>query len=171
MSGLESGGYSVAKFGNVILTRMFPYFNPKPSDDGVKTYALCPYFVPTRLVLEEYGKEISTEDAKRKAAKEIYAYGKSRMLVKEEVGEAMIHSLKRDVDGSVYFIFPGLPLIEVPDSGATLIAILYAVGKVAVGLGKESLSVGQVKVLLFVLLYVGLYLLHKVIMLLLSILF
>ena len=171
MRGLESGGYSVAKFGNVILTRMFPYFNPKPSDDGVKTYALCPYFVPTRLVLEEYGKEISTEDAKRKAAEDIFNFGKSRMLVKEEVGEAMIHSLKRDTDGSVYFIFPGLPLIEVPDSGIPLITILYAVGKVAVGLGKESLSVREVKVLLFVLLYVGFYLLHRFIMFLSSVLF
>ena len=170
MSGIESGGYSVAKFGNVILTRMFPYFDPKPSDDGVKTYALCPFFVPTRLVLEEYGKEVSVEDAKRRAAKDIINFSKSRMLAKEEVGEAMIESLKRDVDGSVYFIYPGLPLIEVPDSGVPLIAVLYAVGKVAIGFGKDSINVRDVKILLFVLLYIAFYMLHKFILLFLSIL-
>ena len=169
MSGIESGGYSVAKFGNVILTRMFPYFDPKPSDDGVKTYALCPFFVPTRLVLEEYGKEVSVEDAKRRAAKDIINFSKSRMLAKEEVGEAMIQSLKKDVDGSVYFIYPGLPLIEVPDSGVPLIAVLYAVGKVAIGFGKDSLNVRDVKILLFVLLYIAFYMLHKFILLFLSI--
>ena len=57
----------MAKFGNVILTRMFPHFKPKPSDDGVKTYALCPFAVPTKLVTDEYAKGImDPEDAKRK---------------------------------------------------------------------------------------------------------
>ena len=103
--------------------------------------------------------------------KDVYALTKSRMLAKEEVGEAMIHSLRRDVDGSVYYIFPDLPLIEVPDSGIPLVSVLYAVGKVAVGLGKESLSAREVKVLLFILLYIGFYLLHKFVLILLSILF
>ena len=170
MSGIEGGGYSVAKFGNVILTRMFPHFNPKPSDDGVKTYALCPFFVPTRLMLEEYGKEVSPEDAKRKAAKDVYGFSKSRMLAKEEVGEAMMQSLRRDVDGSVYFIYPDLPLIEVPDSGAPLIFILYAVGKVAIAFGKDSLNVRDVKIFLFVLLYIAFFMLHKFISLILSVL-
>lgn len=170
MSGIESGGYSVAKFGNVILTRMFPYFNPKPSDDGVKSYALCPFFVPTRLVLEEYGAGVSAEDAERRAAKDIYSYSKSRMLAKEEVGEAMMHSLRRDADGSVYFIYPDLPLIEVPDSGVALISVLYAVGKVAIAFGKDSLNVNEVKILLFVLLYIAFYMLHKFIWFILSIL-
>ena len=76
--GIESGGYSVAKFGNVVLTRMFPHFKPRPSDDGVKTYALCPFAVPTRLVLDGFGKDKSPEDAKREAAKMVFNATKSR---------------------------------------------------------------------------------------------
>ena len=76
--GIESGGYSVAKFGNVVLTRMFPHFRPRPSDDGVKTYALCPFAVPTKLVLDGFGKEKSPEDAKRDAAKAVFNATKSR---------------------------------------------------------------------------------------------
>ena len=76
--GIESGGYSVAKFGNVVLTRMFPHFKPRPSDDGVKTYALCPFAVPTRLVLDGFGKDKSPEDAKREAAKTVFNATKSR---------------------------------------------------------------------------------------------
>ena len=37
----------------------------------------------------------------------------ARMLVVEEVGEALIHSLKRDVDGAAYMIFPDMPIFEV----------------------------------------------------------
>ena len=35
------------------------------------------------------------------------------MLVVEEVGEALIHSLKRDTDGAAYMIFPDMPIFEV----------------------------------------------------------
>ena len=35
------------------------------------------------------------------------------MLVVEEVGEALMHSLKRDVDGAAYMIFPDMPIFEV----------------------------------------------------------
>ena len=93
------------------------------------------------------------------------------MLVKEEVGEALMQSLRRDVDGAVYFIYPGLPLIEVPDSGGRpfeFVSALYAVGKLAMAFGKDTLSVRDVKILLFVLLYVGFFMLHKIIVLLLS---
>ena len=168
MSGIESGGYSIAKFGNVVLTRYFPGSDPRPSDDGVKAYALCPFFVPTRLMLEEYGREVSTEDALRRAARDVYGYSKSRMLAKEEVGEALMQSLRRDADGSVYFIYPGLPLIEVPDPGFGFVSALYAVGKLAMTFGIDALSVRDVKVLLFVLLYIGFFMLHKIIVLLLS---
>ena len=96
------------------------------------------------------------------------------MLAKEEVGEALMQSLRRDVDGAVYFIYPGLPLIEVPDSGGRpfeFVSTLYAVGKLAMTFGKDALSVREVKVLFFVLLYAGFLILHKSIVLLWSLLF
>ena len=106
-----------------------------------------------------------------KVAKIVYDAKKERLLAKEEVGEAMIHALRRDVDGSVYLVYPDLPLIEVPDSGPPLIAALYAVGKVAIAFGKDSLSEREVKIVLLVLLYIGFYVLHNFLMLLLSFVF
>ena len=95
----------------------------------------------------------------------------TRMLIKEEVGEAMVHSLRRDVDGSVYLVYPDMPLIEVPDSGPPLIKALYAIGKVGTALGKDSLSKKEVQVILLVLLYIGFYVLHNILILFLSFLF
>ena len=69
--GLESGGYSVAKYGNVALTRIIPTFNSPPSDEGVKAFALCPWYVPTKMVTEEH-KELNREDSKLRVAQEIH---------------------------------------------------------------------------------------------------
>ena len=63
---------------------MFPHFKPKPSDDGVKTYALCPFVVPTKLALGHYGKDISPEDARRKCEKSVYSATKSRDQIQIE---------------------------------------------------------------------------------------
>ena len=40
-----------------------------------------------------------------------------------EVGEALMISLKRDVDGSCYGVFPNCPLMDLPNSNT---AIFYA---------------------------------------------
>ena len=92
---LDVGGYSVSKTENVVLTRMFPTFKPRPSDDGVKAYSICPVVVPTDLNLGEAGVE-DREEAMRIFARMARErnYG-TRPLIKEEVGEAMMNSLKR----------------------------------------------------------------------------
>ena len=69
--GLESGGYSVAKFGNVVLTRMFPNMKPCPSHEGVKAYAICPWYVPTKMVTDEHEK-LSREESQLRVAQEIH---------------------------------------------------------------------------------------------------
>ena len=69
--GLGSGGYSVAKFGNVVLTRMFPNMKPCPADEGVKAFAICPWYVPTQMVTEEH-KELSREESELMVAQEIH---------------------------------------------------------------------------------------------------
>ena len=79
----------MSKHGNVVLTRMYPHFKPAPADDGVKAYALCPFYIPTRMVLEEpnFGNKegMGKEEATRNATKEIYKRTKDRMLTMEEV--------------------------------------------------------------------------------------
>ena len=168
--GLDGGGYAISKHENVVLTRMFPHFKPDPSDDGVKAYALCPVFVPTRLVLDEFGIE-DREEAMRHAAREVYKGRGTRFLTFEEVGAAMMHSMKKDVNGACYFIFPDLPIIEVPDTGVIHMNILVMVGKVVAALGKTNLRKEGVGITLFFLLYVGFFLLHKIMLILLSIIF
>ena len=85
---IDSAGYSMSKHGNVVLTRMFPHFKPSPADDGVKAYALCPFYIPTRMVLEEpsFGNKEGTEkeEATRRATQEIFKRSKSRMLTMDE---------------------------------------------------------------------------------------
>ena len=173
-SSLDSGGYSIAKFGNVVLTRSFPKMamKPTPSEDGVKAFALCPFYVPTKLVTDEY-KGLSTEESKLRVAREIHkeSKGLTRMLVVEEVGEALIHSLKRDADGAAYMIFPDMPIFEVPDPAHLFILCLFAAGKVANALGRESLGAKEVCVILLLLFYIGFYLLHFILMTIISIIF
>ena len=168
--GLDGGGYAISKHENVVLTRMFPQFKPNPSDDGVKAYALCPVFVPTRLVLDEFGIK-DRDEAKRHAAREVYKKRGTRFLTLEEVGEAMMHSMKKDVSGACYFIFPDLPVIAVPDTGVIGTTIYVMVGKVAAALGMRSLSNKGVGITLFFLLYIGFFLLRMFIYMMLSIIF
>ena len=74
---------------------MFPHIKPRPSDDGVKAYTICPSVVPTDMNIGEAGVE-DREEAVRIFAKMARErnYG-TRALVKEEVGEAMMHSMKQ----------------------------------------------------------------------------
>ena len=124
-------------------------------------------FVPTRLVLDEFGIK-DREEAKRHAAKEVYKGRGIRFLKFEEVGAAMLHSLKKDINGACYLIFPDIPIIEVPDTGVIHMTILVMVGKVVAAMGKTYLSKKCVAITLFFVLYLGFYLLHKIMSILLS---
>ena len=55
-----------------MLTRSFPKMEikPTPAEEGIKAFALCPFFVPTKLVTDEY-KGLSVEEAKLKVEQEI----------------------------------------------------------------------------------------------------
>ena len=104
---IDQAGYSMSKHGNVVLTRMYPHFKPAPADDGVKAYALCPFYIPTRMVLEEpsFGNKegMGKEEATRNATKEIFKRTKDRMLTMEEVS-GMKHYF---VQGCTGRTFPG----------------------------------------------------------------
>ena len=93
------------------------------------------------------------------------------MLIVEEVGDALINALKKDVDGAIYLVFPDMPILEVPDPVYPFILSLFAVGKVANALGRDSLNSKEVCILLMLLLYVGFYLLRFALMAVISIIF
>ena len=50
-----------------MLTRSFPkmVIKPTPAEEGIKAFALCPFFAPTKLVTDEY-EGLSVEEAKLK---------------------------------------------------------------------------------------------------------
>ena len=93
------------------------------------------------------------------------------MLVVEEVGDALINSLTRDVDGAIYLVLPDMPTIEVPDPAYPFILCLFAAGKVAKAFGRESLSAKEVRIILLLLFYFGFYLLHFTVITIISIIF
>ena len=144
--GADGGGYAISKHVNVALTQMFPHLTPKPSEDGVKAYALCSSGVPTRMILGDI-KQTKLEDRRR--------------LTLQEVGNALMHSLQKDIDGACYFIYPDLPIIEVPHKNEIQMHILFIVGKVATAIGMKYLSKKSVHIILLFFMYLGFFLLHQ----------
>ena len=79
----------MAKHGLVAMTRSFLISEPKVYDtEKIKCYALCPTFADTNLVRSWKTKGMKTE----------YAFIASlmRILTIEDVGDAMMSSLKYD---------------------------------------------------------------------------
>ena len=91
------------------------------------------------------------------------------MLVVEEVGDAFMKSLKKDVDGAIYLVFPDMPILEVPDPAYWFILSLFIAGQIAKAFSKESLSAKNVCIILLLLLYIGFYLLHFTLITIISI--
>ena len=48
---ISKSGYTIAKWGNIAMTRLFATSRPNLEDDGVKSYALAPYFTRTQLAM------------------------------------------------------------------------------------------------------------------------
>merc|ERR1712241_398332 len=98
MAGLATGlgsindvGYTAAKHGVVALTRSFDTSKPSvEATEGVKSYAICPYFADTNLVKES----VTIEDLARRI--------KGRVLTVTEVGHAFDLSLKLDKNDTCY---------------------------------------------------------------------
>ena len=51
MGSIDGVGYNISKWGNVAVTRSFELAKPSPYDvEGIKAYALCPWFADTAMV-------------------------------------------------------------------------------------------------------------------------
>ena len=93
------------------------------------------------------------------------------MLMVEEVGDALMNSLKKDVDGAIYLVFPDMPILEVLDPAYPFILGLFAVGRLANAFGRGSLNSKEVNIILLFLFYVGFYLLHLMLTAIISFIF
>jgi len=125
MAGLATGlgsindvGYTAAKHGVVALTRSFESSKPSvESGEGIKSYAICPYFADTALVKES----VTIEDLTRKI--------KGRVLTVNEVGHAFDLSLKIDQNGACYVVFPDCPPFPMPNPNMPTLGAMIAFGK------------------------------------------
>jgi len=118
MAGLFSGlttfdglGYGVSKWGAISFTRSYARCSaPKPwEDDGIKAYALCPWFANTDLLKE------STN------IKELEKDTMFRVLTVKDVGNAFEEALIADKNGGVYVVFPDIPIIDYPELNTNFI--------------------------------------------------
>ena len=124
MAGLVTGlgeiydvGYTSAKHGCVALTRSFATSKPNVyASEGIKAYAICPFFADTALVRES----VNISDLSKKI--------KGRVLTVNEVGHAMEHSLKVDENGACYVVYPDCPPFPFPDNNMALCLAMIGFG-------------------------------------------
>lgn len=118
LGDLNSSGYTIAKHGMVSLTRSFR--SKVYHEEGIKCYTLAPWFADTNLVRSQLEKAKETNSPgfrgnRVTSMEELSKAVHTRILTVEEVGEAMMTSLKIDKNGAVYSIMPDSPLIEYPN--------------------------------------------------------
>ena len=91
---------------------------PKPwEDDGIKAYAICPWFANTDLLKESTNINELEKDTM------------FRVLTIKDVGNAFDESLEADDNGGVYVVFPDTPLIKYPELNEVFMIPLIAYAK------------------------------------------
>lgn len=71
---MEAAGYVMAKWGAVALTRSFATCKPSVEEaEGVKAYALCPWFADTELVRSS--EALNVDAIEKKAKVKVYPTG------------------------------------------------------------------------------------------------
>ena len=113
---------------------------PKPwEDDGIKAYALCPWFANTDLLKE------STN------IKELEKDTMFRVLTVEDVGNAFEEALIADKNGGVYIVFPDIPIIDYPELNKISILPVIAFAKFASMLFPKLNRINGMSAILFLL--------------------
>ena len=112
---LEVAGYTASKTGVIALTRSFETSTPNIySTEGIKCYAICPYFANTQLVTD------------RIAIADLEKQFKNRVLTVSEVGNGFQQSLNIDQNGGCVVVYPDCPPFLVPNivNKATLMTMI-----------------------------------------------
>jgi len=125
----KTEAYSAAKHGVIGLTRGFGQGFTKPCTEvfkkhGVKAYAICPWFVDTRMVRDAVD---NVSDFQRQL--------KTRLLLPEEVARAAEDVLKEDINGSVYTVFPSAATMCVPSTNIFLGLWIMAAARILFAFG------------------------------------
>jgi len=107
--------YTAAKHGVVALTRSFETSGVEYSE-GVKSYAICPYFADTSVFRETFNAEELTRQNKK-------------LLTLDEIGNSFDMSLELDKNGACYAVFPDCPPFPMPNISMALLGVMICFGK------------------------------------------
>ena len=122
LGSIQEVGYTASKHGVVSFTRSFGTSKPNVyHSEGIKAYAICPFFADTNLVKES----ININDLTKRI--------KTRVLTVEEVGHAMEMSLKNDENGACWVVFPDCPPFVMPDVNLNLCKAMIGFGQKIAG--------------------------------------
>ena len=118
--------------------------------EGIKVYALCPFYAETALVTDS----MSISDIEKRF--------KGRVLQVPEVGAAMVEALKADKQGSVYAIIPDVPIMDLPSPNQVMFYAYVAVGMLMkkVNPGMAIIGPGTVGAVIIPLAFLFLYILY-----------
>ena len=99
-----------------------PVLEPRQTvwqSEGIKSYAICPYFTDTALI-----RNLMTQEERMEAEKNI----PMGFLKPKDVSTSLIRSLEDDDNGSAYLVVPQLPLLKFPSNDNFLVnfAIIFA---------------------------------------------
>lgn len=117
--------YHASKFGVVSYSRGFGDCNPADNPwmtDGVKCYAVCPWFVDTVMIKDEGASAKQRQSLQKKL-------DKTRPLTTQEVVDVCMISLEDDANGSVRAVLPGVPPIKLPNFHFPLLVLTFIVAK------------------------------------------
>ena len=150
LGGIQEVGYVMSKHGVVALTRSFEDAHPKViNSDGIKAYAICPYFANTQLVKES----VAIDDLSKKIKGRVLTVNEvsyNQFLIFKivpfeldviQVGHALDHSLKLDINGACYAVYPDCPVFRVPNMTPKFAIAMIGFGQqVAAPLGIEDFT-------------------------------
>jgi len=124
---VRTEAYTAAKHGVAALTRGFgQYFTDVPAKHDVKCFAVCPYFVNTKMVTDG----VDTNELERQIH--------TRMMRPEEVANAVFRGLQEDRNGAVYTVFPDSPPVLIRAFSIPIVVWLTLVGRLLGASGYKS---------------------------------
>ena len=144
---IKDAGYTVSKHGTVALTRSFKDCKPNVEfSEGIKAYAICPYFADTQLVRDTIGindlekkikgRVLTIQEVKKKMAplgfKPSWAifFRYLNFIIIFKVGHALDVSLEKDLNGECYVVFPDVPVFRLPNVSRPLMGTFIAFGSI-----------------------------------------
>ena len=161
MSPFKNGNYHMSKSGVVGYTRHFGDCTPADNPwkmEGVKSMAICPWFVETDMVKDPKLPNVPLE-IKKTTYNIVDLNSKSnvlRYLQCHEVADVFMTALDLDDNGAAFTVVPGIPTIKLPNVNLMVMAASAMFGKLGVLFNPKIRQInGGIVVALLSFLFVG----------------